>query len=99
MKRFLQENGFAVFHGLPRGADQISAVYWDTEAHPDYRDFLASALAAGVRLVTMYANEFSEDSVDDALERLEESSLPREESRSIESRLRELRPYAGFICQ
>ncbi len=49
--------------------------------------------------MTLHAHEFSEDVIDDALERLEASGLPREERRTMEQRLREMRGYAGFTCQ
>jgi len=95
---FLETRGIAVFHGYSRGQD-APAVHWDTEHHPDYRTFLAAAEGAGVRLVTLYANQFSEELVDDALERLEMSGLERDERRAIEQRLREMRGYAGFTCE
>ena len=93
---YLESRGIAVFHGFPR-AQEIPAVYWDTEGHPDYREFLSVAEKAGVRLVTLYANEFSNEVLDDAEQRLD--SLPREERRELESRLRQMRGYTGFICQ
>jgi hypothetical protein len=99
IQNHLESRGMAVFHGWPRGSEQTAAVYWNTESHPDYEAFLAAAETAGVRLVTLYANEFSEEAIEDALARLDESALPREQRRDIESRLREIRGYAGFICQ
>ena len=99
IQEYLEARGMVVFHGCARGNDHIAAVYWDTERHPDYRTFLAAAETAGVRLVALYANEFSDDLIEDALERLEESTLAREERRSMEARLREMRSYAGFTCQ
>ncbi|HLW77127.1 MAG TPA: hypothetical protein VKS01_09070 [Bryobacteraceae bacterium] len=95
----LRENGFAIFHGFPRAYDDVAAVYWNTSGHPDYRDFIAAAQSAGVKLVTLYANNFDEAVIDDAIERLDDPGIPRDERRSIEKRLRELRAYSGFICQ
>jgi hypothetical protein len=99
IQEYLESHGMVVFHGCPRSGDASGAVFWDTERHPDYHLFLAAAEAAGVRLVTLHAHEFTEDMIDDALDRLEESDLPREERRAIEMRLREMRGYAGFTCQ
>ena len=48
---------------------------------------------------TLYANEFNEALIDDALDRLDDPAMPREDRRAIEKRLRELRAYAGFTCQ
>jgi hypothetical protein len=95
----LESRGISVFHGIPRGGEEAPAVYWDTARHPGYQNFLSAAEAAGVRMVTLYANEFSEEIVDDALVRLENSSLSREERRAIEQRLHEMRAYTGFTCQ
>ncbi|MBZ5603287.1 MAG: hypothetical protein LAO79_13375 [Acidobacteriia bacterium] len=96
---YLESHGIAVFHGTPRGAEETGMVYWDVERHPDYRAYLAAAEAAGARVVTIFANEFNQEVIDDAQERLEESSLTREERRAIEQRLREMRAFAGFTCQ
>ncbi len=95
----LRANGLAIFHGFPRAFDEVPAVYWNTADNPDYKAFIAAAQAAGARLVTLYANNFDEAVIDDALERLDDPSIPRDERRAIEKRLRELRAYSGFICQ
>jgi hypothetical protein len=96
---YLESRHIAVFHGAPRGEEDSRVVYWDTARYPDYRAYIASAEIAQARLVTVHGTEFDEDVIDDAMERLEESTLPREERRSIEQRLRELRGYSGFISQ
>ena len=99
IQAYLESRGLAVFHGFPRTFDDVAAVYWNTAAHTDYRAFLAAAEAAGVKLVTLYANEFNEALIDDALDRLEDPAVPREDRRALEKRLRQLRAYAGFTCQ
>jgi hypothetical protein len=99
IQEYLAARGIAVFHGSPRSGEPAGAVYWDTEGHPDYREFLATAETAGVRVVTLYANEFTDDVIDDALGHLDASAVPREERRGIEARLREMRGFAGFTCQ
>jgi hypothetical protein len=95
---YLESHGIAVFHGTPRG-DHAPAVYWDIEAHPDYRTFLTTAEAASVRMVTLYANEFAEEVLDEATNRLNQSGISRDDRRAIELRLREMRAYTGFTCQ
>jgi hypothetical protein len=99
IQEYLESRGIVVFHGYPRSGEPSASVFWDTEHHPDYRMFLAAAEAAGARLVTLHAREFTGEMIDDAVERLEESDLPRDEQRAIEMRLREMRGYAGFTCQ
>jgi len=99
IQAYLESRGLAVFHGFPRTFDDVAAVYWDTADHSDYHAFIAAAETAGVKLVTLYANEFEEALIDDALERLDDPGMPHEERRAVEKRLRELRAYAGFTCQ
>ena len=98
IQEYLESHGMAVFHGTPRG-DEAPAVYWNIETHPDYRTFLATAQAAGVRMVTLYVNEFAAEVIEEATERLNESGLSRDDRRAIELRLREMRGYGGFTCQ
>ncbi len=99
IQEYLESHGMVVFHGYPRGGEQTPAVYWDTDTHPDYQAFLSAAEKAGVRLVTLYANQFTELLIEDAIDRLEESALPRENRRTLEARIREMRVYTGFTCQ
>lgn len=99
IQAYLESRGLAVFHGFPRTVDDVAAVYWNTADHADYRAFLAAAESAGVKLVTLYANEFNAALIDDALERLDDPAMSREDRRALEKRLRDLRAYSGFTCQ
>ena len=99
IREYLESRSLAVFHGFPRAFDDLPAVYWNSADHADFRAFIAAAEAAGVKLITLYANQFDDTLIDDALERLEEQAGPRDDRRGLEKRLRELRAYAGFICQ
>lgn len=98
IQSFLASEGFQIFHGCSRALDTIPAVYWDCERYPNYRDFLAIAKAADVKIVVYHEQEFTTDQLDEALEHLETAEMPREESRTIERRLKELRSYEGFTC-
>lgn len=95
----LKSHGLAVFHGFPRGGEHTPSVYWNVAVNPDYTAFVAAAEAAGVRLMTIHSQEFTEDYIEDAEERLEEASLPRDQKRAVEQRLKEMRGYLGFTCQ
>lgn len=99
IQEYIRASGIAIFHGFSRAFDDVATVYWDTAAHPDFRAFVAAAQAAGVKLIAFYANDFDESIIDDALERLEDPAIARDERRPIEKRLRELRAYSGFTCQ
>ena len=99
IQEYLESRDMIVFHSHPRSTESSASVYWDTTRHPDYKMFLAAAEAAGARIVTLYAREFTADYLDDALEQVRASSMGQSERRVIESRLREIGSYAGFTCQ
>jgi hypothetical protein len=98
IQAYLDDSGLAVFHGYYDGLDSTAHVSWDTEGHPNFRDFLAAGEKAGVRLFVFHHDAFSLARVDEALDQLEDSDLTREEKRSYESRLRQLQAYDGFTC-
>lgn len=95
---YLDAGGFVIFRGYSRLGDTDSFVAWDSDHYPDFRMFLNAAKTAGVRLIVYHAREFSVAHVEDGLERLEASELSRDEQRSLERRLREMRSYDGFTC-
>jgi hypothetical protein len=102
IQKHLESRGMAVFRSYPRADSESSltgAIYWDLENHPDYREFVEAAWAAGVRMVTLYAREFTSDVVETALIHLSDTELERDERRALEARLNEMRAYEGFTCQ
>src|SRR5512142_2821848 len=102
IQQHLESRGMAVFRSYPRAESENSltrAVFWDAEKHPDYRDFVEAAWAAGVRMVTLSAREFTSDVVENAQAHLPETDLERDERRPLEARLSEMRAYEGFTCQ
>ncbi len=98
MQAYLDELGVAVFYGYHRMSDTLNQVAWDTEFHPDFREFVAAAQKAGTKLFVFHHLAFSLDQIDEALDQLEESDFTRDEKRNFESRLRQLRAYEGFTC-
>ncbi len=83
IEQHLESRGLAVFRSYPRTDSEgtlTGAVYWDSENHPDYREFVEAAFAAGVRLVTLSAREFTADIVETALAHLADTDLERDES-------------------
>lgn len=96
---YLESRHLVVFHGYSRITDSLPVVYWDSLRHPDFRVFVQAGESAGVSMMVFHARELSGELVDDALARMEESELPREEVRSYDRRLRELRAYEGFTCE
>jgi len=98
MQAYLEESELAVFHGYHRMIDSSIQVYWDTERHPDFREFLGTARKAGAKLIVFHQQAFSLDQIHEALDQLEEADFTREEKRNLEHRLRQLQAYEGFTC-
>jgi hypothetical protein len=102
IQQHLDSRGMAVFRSYPRAELESSltgAVYWDLENYPDYREFVEAAWAAGVRMVCLYAREFTPEMVENALAHLSDTDLERDERRALDARLNEMRAYEGFTCQ
>jgi hypothetical protein len=98
IKTYLEQSNLGVFHGYSGMGDSVS-VYWDTERHPDFREFLKAAEKAGVKLVVFYSRQFSLDQIDEIIEELQEADFTREEKRNYEHRLRDIQKYEGFTCE
>lgn len=102
IEQHLESRGLAVFRSYPRTDPEGSAngaIYWDSENHPDYREFVEAACAAGARFLTLHARELTADIVETALAQLPDTDLERDERRALDTRLNELRAYEGFTCQ
>lgn len=104
IQEYLRSRGFVIFYSFPRTGEPIPAIFWDTETHPDYKEFVAAAEVSGTKLITFFVREFSDEMIDEAWERLNEADSPgahmdSEERRGIEVRLREASSYTGFACQ
>ena len=102
IEQHLESRGLAVFRSYPRAESEGSSsgtVYWDSQNHPDYREFVEAACAAGVRLVTLYARELTPDIIENALAQLADTDLERDERRALDTRLNEIQAYEGFTCQ
>jgi len=95
----LLETGIAVFYRHARALDSTPVVFWDCQQHPDYREFIQAAKTAGVKLIVFHQREFRAEQVDDAMEQLAEADLPREDYKDFERRLKQARPYEGFVCE
>jgi hypothetical protein len=98
MQSHLAKTGTPVFFGFHRMLDSLTQVSWDTERHPDFRDFLKTAEQVGAKLIVFHHATFQLNQIDEALEELEECDFTREEKRHYEARLHQLQAYEGFTC-
>ena len=95
---YIVSEGFAVFRGQPGALDGVPAIYWHTREHPEYQPFLNVAKSADARIIVFAHREFEEEEIEDATEQLQDCELGREEQRSIERNLTELRAFVGSTC-
>jgi len=95
---YIVSEGFAVFRGQPGLFEGLPTVMWDTEAHPEYHGYLNVAKIAGAKIIVFAHREFPLDELEEAIEQAQECELPREELRSIERSLGELRNFIGSTC-
>ncbi|HYL76635.1 MAG TPA: hypothetical protein VEU96_20645 [Bryobacteraceae bacterium] len=96
--QYLEDSGLVIFHGHSRAMDEMPAVYWDCEQYPDFKLFLQTAQAAGVKVIVFHQRRFDSQEVDDVLEQLAECDFSREEQREYKRRLNALRVNDGQIC-
>ena len=95
---YLGSAGFAIFQSSPGVLEGYPLVVWDTEHHPDYRQYLEVARQAGAKLILFATREFEAADIDGLTAQLDECELSREERRGYESRLREMRIFEGVTC-
>lgn len=94
----LEAMGFVVFHGYRRHGEHEAVVFWDARRGGDYDAFLETARKCGVKMVVFHWMQFRSEMVEDALDRLEDCDMPRDEHRGYERRLRGMKSYQGFTC-
>jgi hypothetical protein len=96
MQAHLEKSAMPIFFGYHRMLDSLIQVSWDTEGHPDFREFLETAHKSGAKLVVFNQEAFQLDQIDEALEQLETADFTREEKRHFETRLKQMQAYEGF---
>ncbi len=95
---YIAVEGLALFRSQAGSLEGLPMIFWDTDAHPDYKAFLAVAKAAGVRVLVFGHREFQAEEIDDALEQIKDCEFGRDEKRSMEHSLADLRPFVGSTC-
>jgi hypothetical protein len=96
--KYLEDEGFAVFHSSPGGLDRQQMVLWNSETYPDYRMFIDVARKAGGKIVLFATDQLESSDLDDLKSQIEECDLSRDDRRELESRLRAFRKYEGATC-
>lgn len=96
LQPLLEQRGFVVFHGASRMNEEDGIVFWDSDRHPDYHEFLECAEKLSVKVIVVHTREFEKESIDDVQAEIEDSTLPPAERRELERRLKALKPYTGF---
>ena len=94
----LKQAGFVVFYGHSRGFDDGPEVDWDTQSHPDFREFAEVAKQLGVKLIVVHHRQFSSAVLDRVKDQIEENDIEFDDRRAIEARLTDLRMFDGFTC-
>jgi hypothetical protein len=95
---YIAAEGFALFRTQAGSLEGLPMIFWDTDAHPEYKAFLAVAKTAGARVLIFGHREFQAEEIEDALEQMKDCEFSREERRSMERSLAELRPFVGSTC-
>jgi hypothetical protein len=99
IEEHLESRRIVVFPSLPRAGDISSTVYWDTSHNADFKAFVAAAEAGGVRLITLFSRELEDELIEETLNQLNQLDMDRDERRTIELHLKEIRAFAGFTCE
>ena len=92
---YIVSEGFAVFRGQPGYLEALPTLDWDSAAHPEYHAFLNVAKVAGARIIVFAHRELRSEDLEIVIEQAEECELPREEMRSVERGLADLRAFIG----
>jgi hypothetical protein len=93
---YLAAQQMIAFHSYMRHHEGVPAIGWDSKRYPDFRAFIDTAKRAGIEMVVIRTEHFSEDDIEETLSELGEADLEKSDQRRIERRLGELRGYVGF---
>ena len=79
MMDYMRDTGLPIFYavGAPEEDDYI---FWDTGAFPDWRQFVDVAKESGARLLVFCSQALTDGELEQAMEKLSECDLNREES-------------------
>lgn len=95
---YIASEDFAIFRGQPGAMEALPKIFWDTETYPEYQSYLNVAKVAGARIIVFAHRQFAAAEIDDALEQIEGCEFGRDEKRSVENSLADLRAFIGATC-
>jgi hypothetical protein len=95
---FLEASNFAVFRSYPGGLEGMPLICWDCERFPDYRMFLEAAEKLHVQLILVATREFEQSEIDEEVEELDSSDMPRDERRAFDTKLAKYKKYTSQTC-
>ena len=98
IEAYLKQAGFVVFYGHSRGFDEGPEVDWDTQHHPDFKEFVEAAKQLGVKLMVLHHRQFNSAVLQRAVDQLDEMELEYDDRRRLENRLTDLKMFDGFTC-
>ena len=64
---YLAAQGMIAFHSYLRHHEGVPAIGWDGKHYPDYRQFIDTAKRAGVEMIVLRSDYFSDDDIEEAL--------------------------------
>lgn len=76
----------------------MSLICWDCERFPDYRMFLEAAEKLHVQLILVATREFEQSEIDEEVEELDSSDMPRDERRAFDTKLAKYKKYTSQTC-
>lgn len=99
IEQHIRDNNFAMFRGMERSSiDRDMSINWDTVRFPDFKDFLAVASTAGVKIIVFHYFTMEPAQIKILQQHLDESDMDREEKRILSRELQRLKIYEGFVA-
>ena len=98
IESYLQQKEIVIFRSEARSGTILpGAVYWDTMEYPDFRNFVDTALALKVRLLTLHETRFGERDLEEMLFLLSETPIGLEEKKQLERQLSLMEDACGSV--
>ncbi len=94
MMDYMRDTGLPIFYGLGT-PEEDDYVFWDTAAFPDWRQFVDVAKESGARLLLFSSQALTDTDLEQAIEKLGECDLNREDRGFFMRQFEQLRKHVG----